>query len=101
MHENQPVDGDNLSDVPGTSRRACISFRPMAFIWAATCASSKGTTGTLLNEEEVEKTRHHAMQMEGAMTVEQCQKEMQAAEKEGKSDRAKALARYLDELPKK
>lgn len=62
---------------------------------------ASGTTGTLLNQDEVEKTRHHAMQMEGTMTVEQCQNAIDAATKEEKGERAKTLARYLDELPKK
>jgi hypothetical protein len=62
---------------------------------------ASGTTGTLLNEDEVEKTRHHAMQMEGTMTVEQCQSAIDAATKDEKTERGKALARYLDELPKK
>ena len=62
---------------------------------------ASGTTGTLLNQDEVQKTRHRAVQITGTMTVEECKKALGTAKKDGDIERAKALTRYLDELPRK
>lgn len=62
---------------------------------------ASGTTGTLLNQDEVEKTRRGATKIEGMMTVKACEEALEAAKEKKDEARVKLLSRYLDELPNK
>lgn len=59
---------------------------------------ASGTTGTILNQAEVDKVRDHATKITGALTVEACKKAIQTAQSTGEKDRAQALSNYLKQI---
>jgi hypothetical protein len=62
---------------------------------------ASGTTGTLLNQDEVDKARRQAPKIEGTMTVKACEQALEAAKNQKDEARIKLLSRCLDELPNK
>src|SRR5262249_3519881 len=61
---------------------------------------ASGTTGTLLNEDQVGRSWASAKKMAGMMTPAECESALRAAEKEGDAARAKRLRTALAALPK-
>jgi hypothetical protein len=61
---------------------------------------ASGTTGTKLNEAEVEIVRAKARKIEGAMSVEESEAKAKEAEGKGESDQAKSLRMDFEQLSK-
>lgn len=59
---------------------------------------ASGTTGTLLNTQEVEKARQKALRIKGAMKVDDCQKAAEDATRKGDLESAKRLGGWLAEI---
>jgi hypothetical protein len=61
---------------------------------------ASGTTGTKLNEAEVDVVRGNAHKITGMMTVEELEAKADAADANKKTEEAAALRRELAQLPK-
>jgi hypothetical protein len=60
---------------------------------------ASGTTGTLLNREEVERARAHAPKVPGALTFADLRAQAEAAETRGDRSTAAKLWGWLGEIP--
>jgi hypothetical protein len=61
---------------------------------------ASGTTGTILNEAEVEIVRSHVTKIPGTMTVDECETKAKEATAKNDHDQADALRHDLDDLSK-
>jgi hypothetical protein len=95
----RPVEGGIDEPIPRVSAHELGHALGLRHRQDRTNLLASGTTGTLLNREEVERARAHALKVPGVQSFAELRAQAEAAESCGDRDAAARLWQWLSEIP--